>query len=163
MTEDAGWWQSFKHTMSSLVTVRRRAPEDEALLNLQDKDYLRQGLWLQLESARLALMRNDANTWNRSLERVEDTLEQFFRVGASGVQAFLLDLAGLKQVEIARTMPDISAPWTQLKQLRDSRRLLQSTSPVEIQAEQPEMVEDEPQPKQDPDTESLEDTGGNGQ
>lgn len=128
---DAGWWESFKHTMSSLVTVRRRVPEDESLLSLDDKDYLRQGLWLQLESARLALMRNDTSVYLGSLQRVDETVEQFFKNGSSQVQALLLESTALKQVDIAPQMPDISAPWTQLRQLRDSRRLLQSAAPVE--------------------------------
>ena len=131
LPEDAGWWESFKQTMSSLVTVRRRVPEDQSLLSLDDKDYLRQGLWLQFESARLALMRNDTSVYSGSLDRVNDTVEQFFQNGSSGVQALLLEVAALKQVNIAPEMPDISAPWTQLRQLRDSRRLLQSASPVE--------------------------------
>ena len=132
LPEDAGWWQSFKHTLSSLVTVRRRVPEDQSLLSLDDKDYLRQGLWLQFESARLALMRNDSSVYKGSLDRVDTTVEQFFENGSSQVQALLLGVAALKQVEIAPEMPDISGPWTQLRQLRDSRRLLQSATPVEI-------------------------------
>ena len=131
LPDDAGWWESFKQTMSSLVTVRRRVPEDQSLLSLDDKDYLRQGLWLQLESARLALMRNDTSAYSGSLDRVNDTVEQFFKNGSSEVQALLLEVAALKQVNIAPEMPDISAPWAQLRQLRDSRRLLQSASPVE--------------------------------
>ena len=132
LPEDAGWWQSFKHTLSSLVTVRRRVPEDQSLLSLDDKDYLRQGLWLQFESARLALMRNDSSVYKGSLDRVDTTVEQFFENGSSQVQALLLGVAALKQVDIAPEMPDISGPWTQLRQLRDSRRLLQSATPVEI-------------------------------
>ncbi len=131
LPEEAGWWESFKQTLSSLVTVRRRVPEDQSLLSLDDKDYLRQGLWLQLESARLALMRNDSSVYAESLGRVNDTVEQFFHNGSSEVQSLLLEVAALKQVNIAPQMPDISAPWTQLRQLRDSRRLLQSASPVE--------------------------------
>lgn len=103
------------------------------MLSLDDKDYLRQGLWLQFESARLALMRNDDEVYAASLNRVDDTVEQFFQNGSSQVQAMLLETAGLKQVNIAPAMPDISAPWTQLRQLRDSRRLLQSATPVENQ------------------------------
>jgi uroporphyrin-3 C-methyltransferase len=129
---DAGWWQSFKHSLSSLVTVRRRVPEDQTLLSLDDKDYLRQGLWLQFESARLALMRNDSSVYNGSLDRVSATVEQFFENGSSQVQALLLGVTALTQVDIAPEMPDISGPWTQLRQLRDSRRLLQSATPVEI-------------------------------
>lgn len=127
---DTGWWESLKHTLSSLVTVRRRVGEDESLLSLEDKDYLRQGLWLQLESARLALMRNDAGVYRSSLERVNGTLEQYFKNSSSPVQALLHDVAVMEQLEIAPEMPDISAPWTQLRQLRDSRRLLQSATPV---------------------------------
>ncbi|MGB7452211.1 MAG: uroporphyrinogen-III C-methyltransferase [Lysobacterales bacterium] len=131
LPEDAGWWQSFKHTLSSLVTVRRRVPEDQALLSLDDKDYLRQGLWLQFESARLALMRNDSGVYISSLDRVSATVEQFFQPGSSEIEALLLGVASLREVNIAPEMPDISAPWTQLRQLRDSRRLLQSATPVE--------------------------------
>ncbi len=128
---DAGWWESFKQTISSLVTVRRRVPEEQSLLSLDDKDYLRQGLWLQLESARLALMRNDTSAYAVSLDRVNDTVEQYFRNGSSEVQALLLEVTAIRQVNIAPGMPDISAPWTQLRQLRDSRRLLQLAAPVE--------------------------------
>ena len=130
---DAGWWESLKQTLSSLVTVRRRVPDDRTLLSLDDKDYLRQGLWLQLESTRLALMRNDAGTYTASLARVDATLEQFFENGSSPVQAMLLEIAALKPIEIAPEMPDVSAAWTQLRQLRDSRRLLQSAPAVAVE------------------------------
>lgn len=142
LPDDAGWWQSFKHTLSSLVTVRRRVPEDQSLLSLDDKDYLRQGLWLQFESVRLAVMRNDSSVYKGSLDRVNSTVEKFFENGSSQVQALLLGVAALKQVDIAPEMPDISGPWTQLRQLRDSRRLLQSATPVEI-VEPEESVEPE--------------------
>ena len=132
LPEDAGWWQSFKNSLSSLVTVRRRVPDDQSLLSLDDKDYLRQGLWLQFESARLALMRHDSEVFIGSLDRVDTTVEQFFENGSSEVQALLLGVTALKQIDIAPEMPDISGPWTQLRQLRDSRRLLQSATPVEI-------------------------------
>ena len=134
LPDDAGWWESFKQSLSSLVTVRRRVPEEQSLLSLEDKDYLRQGLWLQFESARLALMRNDATTWVGSLDRVYKTVQQFFQNDSAEVQTLLLDITSLKEVNISPDMPDISAPWTQLRQLRDSRRLLQSASPVEAAA-----------------------------
>lgn len=128
---DAGWWESFKQTMASLVIIRRRVAEDPMVLSLDDKDYLRLGLWLQLESAHLALMRNDTNVYTGSLDRVNNTLAQFFQTDTSEVESLLIEIAALKQVNIAPEMPDVSAPWTQLRRLRDSRRLLQSATPVE--------------------------------
>jgi uroporphyrin-3 C-methyltransferase len=141
LADDAGWWESFKHTLASLVTVRRRVPEEQAMLSLEDKDYLRQGLWLQLESARLALMRSDSNAYMDSLERANNALDQFFNNSSSAVQDILLDIAALQQVEIAPQMPDISAPWSQLRQLRDSRRLLQSAAPLESESTDEDTVE----------------------
>lgn len=131
LPDDAGWWDSFKQTLASLVTVKRRVPEDQSLLSLDDKDYLRQGLWLQIETSRLALMRNDKNSYMGSLNRVNETIEQFFHNGSSEVQAALLEVEALMQVNIEPEMPDISGPWTQLRQLRDSRRLLQVAAPLE--------------------------------
>jgi uroporphyrin-3 C-methyltransferase len=129
--DETGWWANLKRSLSSLVTVRRRVPEEQAMLSLDDKDYLRQGLWLQLESARLALMRNDAGIYVGSLDRVGTTLEQFFHVGSPEVQALLHETANLKGINVGPDLPDISAPWAQLRQIRDSRRLLQKATPVE--------------------------------
>lgn len=124
---EAGWWASFKNTLSSLVTVRKRVPQDDNLLSLEDKDYLRQGLWLQLESARLSLMRKDGQAFEQSLKRFSETLNAFFENGSASVQRQLQELAALQLAEISPAMPDISAAWTQFQQLRDSRRLLNST------------------------------------
>jgi uroporphyrin-3 C-methyltransferase len=129
--EETGWWASLKRSLASLVTVRRRVPEEQAMLSLDDKDYLRQGLWLQLESARLALMRNDAGIYVGSLDRVGTTVEQFFHVGSPAVQALLHETADLKGINVGPDLPDISVPWAQLRQIRDSRRLLQTATPVE--------------------------------
>jgi len=112
-----GIWQRLKNALKPLVKVRRRVnPEQE--LTLEDKDYLRQGLWLQLESARLALMRNDATGWNLALQRAEDSLRGRFAAGAPAVSAALGEIGRLRGVEIAAETPDISAPWRQLRLLR---------------------------------------------
>jgi len=136
--EESGWWASLKSTLSSLVTVRRRVPQDDELLSLDDKDYLRQGLWLQLESARFSLMRNDGEAYKQSLQRFSDTLNKFFENGAAAVQKQIQELASLQLAEVSPAMPDISGPWTQLQQLRDSRRLLNSAPAVKTVPPQPE-------------------------
>jgi len=133
---ESSWWESLKQTLSSLVSVRRRVPEDKSLLSLKDKDYLRQGLWLQLESAHFALMRNDAAAYTAALERVARTLGQFFDRSASSVNDMSEQIRILQQTDIAPPLPDISAPWTQLQQLRDSRRLLQRVAPATAESEQ---------------------------
>ncbi|MBT8059882.1 MAG: uroporphyrinogen-III C-methyltransferase, partial [Gammaproteobacteria bacterium] len=51
---DGGWWQKVKNVFSGLVTVRRSTELEREQLSLQDQDYVRQRLWLQVEIAHLA-------------------------------------------------------------------------------------------------------------
>jgi uroporphyrin-3 C-methyltransferase len=114
---EGGWWQRIKNTLAPLVKVRRRVNEDLEL-SLEDKDYLRQGLWLQLESARLALMRNDARAWDLSLAKATESIEQRFDVATGPVQDALSGLEQLQGTALVQEMPDIGAPWRQLQLLR---------------------------------------------
>ncbi len=121
-TVDAGLWQRIKSALSPLVKVRRRVDVDQ-VLSLEDKDFLRQGLWLQLESARLALMRNDAEAWEWSLTRAHDNLKDRFENTAEAVRAAMVEVGQLIKVALVQQLPDISAPWSQLRLLREGRAL----------------------------------------
>lgn len=119
---DAGLWQRIKNALAPLIKVRRTVDED-MVVNLEDKDFLRQGLWLQLESARLALMRYDAAAWGWSLTRAGDTLHDRFETNADPVRAAMAEVEQLGSIELAQQLPDISAPWSQLRLLREGRAL----------------------------------------
>jgi uroporphyrin-3 C-methyltransferase len=118
---DDGVWARFKRTMSGLVTVRRRVDQDARILGLEDRDYVRQGLWLQLESARLAVMRADAASWMLSLQRAGETLSSRFDRQAPQVGRAMAEVEALRQTQIVGERPDISAPWAQLRLLREGR------------------------------------------
>lgn len=114
---EPGIWARFTAAMAGLVTVRRRV-DDASLINLDDKDYIRQGLWLQIESARLALVRQDTAAWAASLARADATLEQYFDAGAAVSQRWRDELTALAAVDWDLPVPDISAPWARLNLLR---------------------------------------------
>jgi uroporphyrin-3 C-methyltransferase len=103
------------------VTVRRSAEGEASRLTLEDKDFLRQGLWMQIESARLALMRHDQGSWDDSLSRARSVLERWFDDSSAEYRSVYGELAELLQLNIAPEMPDISGPWMQLQQLRQAR------------------------------------------
>jgi len=133
--QDAGLWERFKAALAGLVTVRRRVDE-QSLISIEDKEYVRQGLWLQLESARLALLRLDQEAYDASLRRAEATLRQYFDAGAAPVMAALEALAELGEARLHVQPPDISTPWTLLNALRGD---LSGTAPMP--AESPEAGE----------------------
>lgn len=115
---EQGMWARFKKTLSGLVTVRRTTAADEDMLSIGDKDYLRQGIWLQLETARLSMMRRDEQVYDQTLERAGATLQRYFDTDAESVQSALAEIRQLREIEMTVAMPDVSAPWSQLRLLR---------------------------------------------
>lgn len=115
--EEQGWWQKFKSAFSGLVTVRRRVPENESTLTLEDQSYIQQGLWLQLENAQLALMRQDQAALATVLNRSEDTIRRFYQTSDEKVASALAQLAEIQAVELKPELPDISQPWRTLRAL----------------------------------------------
>jgi uroporphyrin-3 C-methyltransferase len=166
---DAGWWQRIKSAIKPLVKVRRRTnPEQE--LSLEDKDYLRQGLWLQLETARLAVMRNDAVAWNHALTRARESLTGRFETGSKAVTSALQALDALQAIELAGDIPDISQPWRQLQLLREGRARTTATpaaavvsEPAEERAPVESGIEPVSESDDAQDDDPPADGGGNGQ
>lgn len=119
-TGDAGWWARIRNTFSGLVTVRRSTADELELPVLADQELIRQGLWLELEVARLALLRRDQQAYSAALDRISNNVQRWFDPSAQAGPAAMDILGELKQLNIAPPMPDISAPWTALQALRHS-------------------------------------------
>lgn len=117
---DPGIWARFKAALASLVTVQRRNPE-QALVSIGDQQYVRQGLWLQLESARLALMRRDSEAYAQALGRASDVIGQFFALEAPAVENARASIAELLEAPLQTELPDISGPWAELQRLNQVR------------------------------------------
>ena len=116
--EGDGWWDKIKSTFSSLVTVRRSTDQENERISLEDKDYIRQRVWLQLEIAHLALMRHDQVSFRSSLERVDESIEAWFRQDAGSFEEVSSGIEELLALDIEIDVPDITAPWNTLRLLR---------------------------------------------
>jgi uroporphyrin-3 C-methyltransferase len=116
---EEGWWAKFKGVFSNLVTVRRSTPEENERVTLEAKDFLRQRLWLQLEMAHLSLMRRDQVTFRQALAQVKQTLSTSFDQESTELQALENNLAALASIVVQPDLPDISSPWSTLRQIRD--------------------------------------------
>jgi uroporphyrin-3 C-methyltransferase len=113
-----GWWEKVKGVFSNLVTVRRSTDEENQRISLQDKDFIRQRVWLQLEIAHLSLMRRDQEAFRASLKRVQESLSTWFDTGDSTYQTVKQGIDGLMTIEVQVDVPDITAPWSTLRMLR---------------------------------------------
>ena len=132
--EEPGWWDRLVASLSGLVTVRRDEADAASRLTLQEKDLLHQGVWMQLESARLALMRHDQQAWNDALQRVEASLTQWFEPSGGAYQAIQRGVASLLAVEVSPELPDVSMPWARLQQIQAARSgAVPAPQPVQVQ------------------------------
>jgi len=141
-TTEAGWWEKLKATLSSLVTVRRSTDEENLRISLQDKDYVRQRVSLQVEAANLALMRTDQEAFHAALLRARASIAEWFDSASGEVEAVDRALAALLDLDLAVEWPDISAPWTTLQLVRATQA---SAGPAAAEPALPEDGGDGPQ------------------
>jgi len=118
--DEEGWWGKISGAFSSLVTVRRSTEQENQRISLEDMDYVRQRLWLQMEIAHLALMRRDQDAFRSSLGRIGETIKAWFEPAAGSFAEVSGGIEELLALEINVEVPDITTPWSTLRLLRNT-------------------------------------------
>ena len=107
-------WKGFKE----LMVIRRHDQPVSAMLPPSQQYFLYQNLQLQLESARLALLRQENILFNSSLETAIEWLDSFFDVNDAATQNMLQTLQGIQATNLNPAYPDISGSLGLLLQLK---------------------------------------------
>ena len=111
-------WSSVKGAMSGLVKV---TPPDEARLELLTPDaeyFLRNNIALQLQAARLALLRGEQAIFEQSLDDTSALLRQYFDTDSTQVAGALETLEEIRGNMFATAAPDISGSLDLLRQFQ---------------------------------------------
>lgn len=87
-------------------------------LTSDELEYVHEMLRLQLEQAKLGLLRKDQNLYVGSLKSVGMWVTDYLDPQAAASVAFLDELAALEQIQLAVAMPDISGSLNLLRDLR---------------------------------------------
>ncbi len=114
-------WTSVKNAMSGLVKV---TPPDQDKLELLSPDaelFLRSNLALQLQSARLALLRGEQAIFEQSVDDAGALMSQYFDAESAQVASARETLVELRGSVFASTAPDISESLRLLRQFRTLR------------------------------------------
>jgi uncharacterized protein HemX len=114
-------WDTVKDAMSGLVKV---TPPDQAKLALVSPDaeyFLRNNIALQLQSARLALLRGEQAIFEQSLDDTSALLNTYFDVSSAQVASALLTISEIRENVINAATPDISGSLLLLRQFRTLR------------------------------------------
>jgi len=118
-------WSSMKNAMSGLVKV---TPPDQAKLALMSPDvefFLRSNLALQLQSARLALLRGEQAAFEQALDDTSALMSQYFDGESAQVASAQETLVEIRSNVFASAAPDISGSLQLLRQFRTLRETSQ--------------------------------------
>lgn len=103
-----------RDAFAGLVLVRRTSEPVTPLLGDADLSLLTRSLELELQLARLAIMRGDAGMYRRSLESAVQRLERHFDPAARDVASTVATLQELGRIELPEELPDISGSLAML-------------------------------------------------
>ena len=111
-------WASVKNAVSGLVKVT--PPERAKLVQMSpDAEYfLRNNIALQLQSARLALLRGEQAIFEQSLDDTSALLNDYFDAGSTQVVGALATIAEIRGHVFSTDVPDISESLRLLRQFR---------------------------------------------
>ena len=114
-------WGSVKDAMSGWVKI---TPPDQAKLALISPDagtFLRNNIALQLQAARLALLRGEQAIFEQTLDDTSALLNTYFDSGSEQVTSAQLTIKEIREDVFAATLPDISGSLRLLRQFRALR------------------------------------------
>ncbi len=105
-------WEGFK----SMVVIRRRDEPVTAMLPPEQRYFVYQNLRLQLEAARIALLRADPDLYSSSLATTERWIKEFIVQDDPATQTMLEEITALKKVDVRPALPDISGSLRLLRE-----------------------------------------------
>jgi uroporphyrin-3 C-methyltransferase len=112
--------QALRNALLSIVSVRRTDAPSPTLLTEESAELLLRSLELELQMARIALLRSEPTLYRTSLAAARRNVEQYFDGDAPAVTAALATLDELERAPLPDSRPDVSAPLTALIKLRES-------------------------------------------
>ena len=111
-------WSSVKNAMSGLVKVT--PPERAKLVQLSPdaEFFLRNNIALQLQSARLALLRGEQAIFEQTLDDTSALLNEYFDTNSASVTGALETITEIRGHIFTTATPDISESLRLLRQFR---------------------------------------------
>lgn len=120
-----GGWKSqlstFGNELKGLVTVRNHDEALEALISPEQESYLRQSLRLVLEQSQLAMLKEEQDLYDASLDKALTLIDGYYDTDDAGVKSVVERLEQLKGEKIHPKLPDISGSQQALNRFIQQR------------------------------------------
>ncbi len=124
-------WSAVKGAFAGLVRVRKTDANDQALIAPDAEFFLRANLLLQMQAARLALLRGERSIFEQSLDDADSWIVRYFDLEDTQVSSARETLAEIRDGLFAVVPPDISESLRLLRQQQAITDAMQTTEPAE--------------------------------
>lgn len=111
----------FGEELKDLVVIRHHDEALETLITPEQETYLRQSLRLVLEQSQLALLKEEQELYEASLDKALELLSGYYDTEREETQSVMTRLEELKQTEVTPELPDISASQQALANFIENR------------------------------------------
>ena len=125
-------WASVRNALDGVVKVRDTGVVEQPLVAPEAQYFLRTNLALQLQAARLALLRGEEAVFRQSLNDADAWLAEYYAASSTGVQSARTTIAEIRDSVFQVAMPDISGS---LRLLRQFNALSEASTNAEPTAE----------------------------
>ena len=119
--DESAWqraWRVIIDALKSIISVKRDDQNIVPLLTAAEEAMLIRSLDVDLQIARLAVIRSQGEVYRRSIDSVRERLRMYFDVDATNVAAILKTLDELAPAELPEELPDISGSLSLLLGMR---------------------------------------------
>ena len=117
---ESGWnrvWLSIRGAISGMISVERSDAPESPALTVREQSLIRRQLELELEMARLGLLRNHTQVFRAGVETAAGLLNRHFDASEQAVQSAVTLLEDMVQLEVEPERPDISGSLSLLREL----------------------------------------------
>ncbi|MGB5245093.1 MAG: uroporphyrinogen-III C-methyltransferase, partial [Woeseia sp.] len=120
---------SLKSAMSDVISVRRSDEPVTPLLPPDAAYFLRNNLALQMQTARLAMLRGEQTIFEESLADALAWINEYYDTESRAVQSATETISELRDMRLTVSKPDISGSLTALRQYMSLRSEMNRAQP----------------------------------
>jgi uroporphyrin-3 C-methyltransferase len=110
-------WATLKEAVLGVVRVERRSAPVAQVLSAEERSLARRQLVLELQVARVAVLRAEPQAFEAGLRSAIELLRRDFDASAAEVEGAIGLLTGMLELDVAPERPDISASLNLLRTL----------------------------------------------
>ena len=115
-------WQQIGQDLSGLVKIRSIDQPEVPLLPPGQQYFLRENTSALVMTARMALLRNDSESYRNSLQQVHQWLVKYFDTGSQNTKWAINEVEMLAAINPTPQLPDIKGSLTQLQAITEGKQ-----------------------------------------